>query len=281
VSLRPFLRSPWSRHAVKIQRSNNVLIFSNHITLNDFGSMLVQSLGARPLKQRVNLYLGLHKFPAPIALPGLNIGIQTEHLIDESGNPMWKALGRDAILRAVRSYDAILDISSNNQPYYSEQLSDKQEQKIFCGPHIFPDQPAPWIKGKGAQFLFFGSLNERRSHMIDTLKSKVEIRVVENNIFGPQLEGELRDCSHVVNIHYKEGSYCEAPRLLRAVLSGKPVVSEHLGTDFEQGVHYQNILDLNAPIGAKESFDALSNYASQHFSILAKLDEIISSSERS
>ena len=61
---------------------------------------------------------------------------------------------------------------------------------------------------------------------------------LDEGIFGAALDEKIANASAVLNVHFSAGVYTEYPRLLSAYLAGKPLVSETLSPELEEGRHY-------------------------------------------
>ena len=106
---------------------------STHPALMDFCDDLRRSLlhSEEVLNHNIKVLVGLHKRPPMrFYLSGFKLGIQTEQLVDDNGHVMWgskkKSLHR--IRRALKSCDAILDLSESNRPVYESLLGYKANQ---------------------------------------------------------------------------------------------------------------------------------------------------------
>lgn len=219
-----------------------------------------------PKNMLVFVFCGGHKkFIGSSWLPGKKLVLQTEQLLDDDGKILWGAK-KPGVIRNIRenifSCDIFLDINENNRNFYGTlKLPYTEESKIFFGPHIFPKRPVLLAEAENNYLCFFGNVNGRRNAILKTYYQKTgrEIRVVPEKTYGRDLKKIIKKSSGILNIHYEESTYTEAPRLLAAYLLGKPIVSEKLGSPFEKNVHY---------IGLCDSAGGDFGYAFQNFSEL-------------
>jgi hypothetical protein len=87
--------------------------------------------------------------------------------------------------------------------------------------------------------LFFGAPNQRRAEIIRRLRDAgVAVQEARKKTFGEALRAAMVSGSAVLNLHFDDGIYSEAPRILKAMLAGLPLVSEDLAPPFQPGVHY-------------------------------------------
>jgi hypothetical protein len=223
-------------------RIHDVTLVSPVPVLDDFAEDLGATI-SHPVGVDVELHIGLHRPGrlrsfAPPGRKGLLIGIQTEHIFDAVGHLMWQGHLKEKIVDQVRKYDAVLDLSFANRKAYGS-LPATATSPLHFGPHIFPQAPRAMAVATGSPTLFVGAVNERRQALLDRLEQGgLAIARVPPNTFRKSLRSALAKASSVLNLHFAEGSYTEAPRILKAVLAGKPVISEDLAHPFVAGQHY-------------------------------------------
>lgn len=241
--------------------AHGVDLYSGHRVLRDFSHDLARCLSG-PLSQPVDVYVGVHAVDRPAETGRFRIGIQTEQFLDSAGRPLWR-FPRERFRRRFASfYDLLLDLSPLNAPAY-DFLAPDLRAKLRFGPHIFPAtpvtpdfQPTPPV--------FFGSLNDRRRGLLAELKGKRPIEVAPHGTFGRGLDALIARQGAVLNLHFSDGVYAEYPRILKAYLRGKPVLSEPLSPPLLPGQHY---FDLAAePTGASTQalFRNLAELAARH-----------------
>ena len=91
------------------------------------------------IKKKVLVVTGIHRSNSLLLkfFSRVKIGIQTEQLYDHKENKLW---GHDVckknILKNLKYYDAILDLSPFNKAFYLE--NNIPLNKITFGPYIFP-----------------------------------------------------------------------------------------------------------------------------------------------
>ncbi|WP_128515053.1 hypothetical protein [Tabrizicola thermarum] len=248
---------------VNIQKTtvHNVDLYSGHRVLRDFGNDHARCITA-PLSEPVDVYVGVHVIDRPIETGRVRIGIQTEQYLDRQGQPMWRIPKERFRLRHATFYDVLLDFSADNAPAY-DFLPEDLRAKVLFGPHIFPGapitpdfQPAPPV--------FFGALNDRRRALLADLQTRRPVEVAPHGTFGRPLDALIAKQGAVLNLHFREGTYSEYPRFLKAYLRGKPVVSEPLAPPLQSDLHYFN---LEAQLTAQEIaqvFENLASFAAQH-----------------
>lgn len=241
--------------------AHNVDLYSGHRVLRDFSHDLARCLSG-PLSQPVDVYVGVHAVDRPTDTGRLRIGIQTEQFLDSSGRPLWR-FPRERFRRRFASfYDILLDLSPLNAPAY-DFLAPDLRAKLRFGPHIFPATPVA-ADFQPSPPLFFGSLNDRRRDLLAELQGKRPVEVAPHGTFGRSLDALIARQGAVLNLHFSDGVYAEYPRILKAYLRGKAVLSEPLSPPLLPGQHY---FDLAAePTGASTEalFRNLAEFAARH-----------------
>lgn len=255
-----------------ILRIQDVTLVSPVPVLDDFAEDLGATI-TKPVGVDIELHVGLHrpgrlKSFAPPDRQGLLVGIQTEHLFDAAGTPLWQGHLMGKIVRQVPKYDVVLDLSVANRKAYGA-LSDQARSHLHFGPHIFPERPPVMAAAPGCPPLFVGALNERRQNLLDRLEGVgISIARVPANTFRSSLRAALAKASSILNLHFAEGSYTEAPRILKAVLAGKPIVSEELAHPFVLGQHYLPLDQANAGQAAlTASYEKMVSLLSEQYSL--------------
>ena len=262
-----------------ILRRHDVTLVSPVPVLDDFAEDLAATITG-PVGVDIELHVGLHKPGrlrsfAPPYRQGLLVGIQTEHLFDATGNLLWQSHLTEKIVHQVQKYDAVLDLSFANQKAYAS-LSALPRSALHFGPHIFPQSPPAMAAATGSPTLFVGALNERRQALLDGLeRGGLSIARVPPNTFRASLKKALAKASSILNLHFAEGCYTEAPRLLKAVLAGKPVVSEDLAHPFVSGQHYLPLDQASADQAAlRASYEKMVSLLSEQYSLAGFLRKI-------
>lgn len=74
--------------------------------------------------------------------------------------------------------------------------------------------------------LFFGSFNDRRSHILDTLRARGLSVVARFGVFNQELDDLIARSKVVLNIHYHENGRMEMVRLFDLLANSRAVVTE-------------------------------------------------------
>ncbi len=254
-------------------RHHDVTFLSPARVLTDFAHDLADTLPA-PLGHPVEVSVGLHR-PADLARaratlppgpdPVLRLGLQTEHILDADGMPLWQSWHISTVQAEVGAYDAVLDLSPANAEVY-EALSPDLRARVRLGPHIFPGHPPPMDPAPEGPILFFGGMNPRRTRRLAKLqRNGINVAALPHATFGAALREQIAQASAVLNIHFAPARYTEAPRILKAILAGKPLISEDLALPFLEGTHYLTLADAAArDARLKTSYEALASLCAQH-----------------
>jgi hypothetical protein len=254
---------PVPAEPVNLQKTtvHNVDLYSGHRVLRDFGNDLAACITA-PLSEPVDVYVGVHVLDRPLDTGRFKIGIQTEQYLDRNGQPMWRIPKERFRLRHATFYDVLLDFSADNAPAY-DFLPEALRQKIVFGPHIFPMAPiAPDFQPEAP--VFFGALNDRRRALLAELQARSPVEVAPHGTFGRPLDALIAKQGAVLNLHFRDGTYSEYPRFLKAYLRGKPVISEPLAPPLQPDLHYFN-LDTEVTINRTQAiFQNLASFAAAH-----------------
>ncbi|MBL1406181.1 MAG: hypothetical protein COC00_009370 [Rhizobiales bacterium] len=258
---------------------------SKHAGLNQLSYDIAQGMESLTLSHKVNVFCGIHKKQGINWFrPGFKLGIQTEQLLDPEGNEVAPGSKRDNykknIIYALKKSHVILDINASNHKFY-QSLENWSEikNKIVFGPKIFPNFEVKFLEPTNDKFMFFGSIaNSRRGPVIEELRKKASIDI-ESNLFGKQLHDCASAYKAIINVHYFDTIYSEAPRILTSYLSGKPTISETLCPIFENGKHYIHINDDSFPnvelSKLKNTHQELGNYVTQKYSFEDFLRSVI------
>jgi hypothetical protein len=254
------------RFGVFTRSRGKILFLSRHEILDDIAADLADGLSAdfEP-DRKLLIFCGIHKVFGPDVLrPGFKIGIQTEHYYDETGAFIGRRKWEIAqVLRFVRRCAAILEMNPGNRPIY-DRLSAKDKAKIVYGPHIFPVEAPSYKEPSNQRAAFFGTLSDRRRAVLGQLDPS-KFSHLKSGKFGDELVTSLEGYAAVLNIHFDPGLYTEAPRLLLAFKSGKPVVSEQLSSEWRSGVHYLPIEEFDGKTHLKEVYSAMAQRCTEDF----------------
>jgi hypothetical protein len=266
---------PSGRHRSECLSANGANIYSRHEVLRDVANDLARGL-TQPLSMPVDVYVGVQGVTAPPDNGRLRIGIQTEHFADANGTRMWRVPRERLIRRFAAFYDVLLDLSPQNRPAY-DFLRDELRAKIRFGPHIFPDIPVE-PDFKDAPPLFFGAMNDRRQTLLKKLQTDRPVAVAPRRTFGPDLQAQIAAHGSVLNLHFVDGVYTEYPRLLKAYLSGKPLVSEPLAAPLVAGTHYFDLQTQPTRAATEHVFRNLATFAAQ-YSFRAFLEGVLAEAQ--
>lgn len=256
-----------------VLRIHDVTFISPARVLSDFARDLADTLTA-PLGAEVEVHVGIHRpdklaserATAPVDHPpALRIGLQTEHILDADGMPLWQSWHIGTVQAQVENYDVILDLSPPNHEVYDALPPDLQA-RVHLGPHIFPADAPAYAPVPGGPMVFFGGINPRRQRRIAKLQGRgLPVTVLPHATFGAELRQELTKAAAVLNIHFAPARYTEAPRILKAILAGKPLISEDLALPFLEGAHYLTLADANASDAQLQtSYEALASLCAQY-----------------
>ena len=80
---------------------------------------------------------------------------------------------------------------------------------------------------KECDLLFYGDAasSPRRRRMLEALSEHFVVRVCEN-VFGEEMQCEIRKAKFVINLHYYENAFLETPRICEVLSLGTPLISE-------------------------------------------------------
>lgn len=262
------------------RRHGNLLFLSRSEVLDQVASDIIAGLPASLTTRRpVLIYCGVHKrFGMSWLRRGYKIAIQTEQMYDENGRALWGARSernRKNIRSALQWADCILDLSAANRRFYDEAgLTAKAPGKVIYGPHIFPTRRISYVSPNRESLIFFGHVEgSRREDLIANL-SEFAVDRAETGTYADKLRDQIRPHLGVLNLHFEDGVYTEAPRLLASYLCGKPVVSERLGSEFVAGTHY-HLIGSDAAFRAREIFENFADLVSERFTFSGFLRNVL------
>lgn len=249
-------------------QKGNITFLSKHPVLHQVSRDILQGISPDfDFPEKLTVYCGIHKkFGLQFLRRGKKLGIQSEHFVDQSGNILWKMEKVfPFVKRNFHRFDRVLDLNKNNDCVYENHAFEDRE-KITFGPYIFPRSLIDYVPGKSGKLLFFGSARKgRRKEILGSLNSD-SVEILPEGTYGETLTSALKDCRGVLNIHFDQGVYAEYPRLLTAILAGKPVASEELGDDLIAGQHFISVEDIeNRKIDDHAIFRNLAEHVSQNY----------------
>jgi len=244
---------------ITVTSHGDVRFLSTHPTLEKVARTLAQSLalGTSDLPP-TDIWIGAHRTRRVPRTPGRRLVVlQTEQILDAKGNQIWKKMTRKRILRQAIAADLFVEWNLINRPFYG-WMPWLMPKSFLFGPYVFPDTAPARAPGKGA--VFVGALNDRRSAV---LSDHAEIDVMPLNTPLPEIDMAIAQAAALCNVHSLPGAYTEVPRVLMAVLAGKPLLSEDLSPPFAPPAY----LPLDSALDdtrLDNSFDALCQ-AAQHY----------------
>lgn len=246
-----------------------IRLVARHPLLVDVAHDLATGLPS-DTKLRATVVIGAHRsVPRREAEP--LIMVQTEHYLDAAGQPMFRVAGRQQRRSFVDHFDHVLDLSLANPPAY-QFLRAKKQRKITYGPYVFPADPVPRSRG-GKGLAFAGNVNDRRAEIIASLGSSVT--VLPRRTWGIDVHNAFAAAESVLNIHYIDSVVTEAPRLLKAYLAGKPVVSEALAEPIQMGRHAIPLGEAYDAARLDAVFDAFDHEIARKFRFVDFLEKAV------
>lgn len=240
---------------------HGVDLYFTHDILRDVAEDLARTI-IRPLSRPVDVYVGVHEIDQPPKTDRFRIGIQTEQFFDANGKKMWYVPRQRFIRRYVTFFDHLLELSHSNRSVY-DPLPPELRAKVRFGPHIFPEAPVE-PDFRATPPLFFGSINDRRNGVLRRLTLHRPVGVAPRWTFGANLEPMIAAHGAVLNLHYVDGLYSEYPRLLKAYLRGKPLMSEPLAAPLVAGRHYFDLKAVPTKAATTAVFRNLASFAAEH-----------------
>jgi hypothetical protein len=252
----------------------DVTFHAQHAIMLDLAADLTKTLDG-PLGQPVDVFVAAHQSRWFTPSGRLRVALQTEQLYDEAGVPMLKAFRENRITNFINRFDAVLDFAYCNRPAY-DGLSEALLAKVHFGPHIFPRHPRPLQPG-GEALLFVGGTNKRRDEGLAAVSALQTVARAPEGTFGAGLDALIAASAGMVNIHLKDGTYTEYPRLLKAILHGKPFWSEALAQPLKAGEHY---FDLAAQPDVSEIarvYNAATRMLAERYSFSGFLESLLAS----
>ncbi|HHW35413.1 MAG TPA: hypothetical protein GXX24_14945 [Paracoccus solventivorans] len=250
-------------------RRGGIALVAIHPVLVDFAIDLALGIPDDfPLKARVTV--GPHGTPLPPE-DGPHIGIQTEHFLDANGQEMFRTMSKYHKAKFIDGCDHVLELSPANRPAYAMLRASKQ-RKITYGPYVFPSRPVARTQG-GTGLAFAGNVNPRRAEILASLGDSV-VRLPRKT-WGQDVHTAFLQAAAVLNIHFKDSVVTEAPRLLKAYLAGKPVVSEALAEPIEMGRHAIPLGEAHEAARLDAVFDAFDHEIARKFRFVDFLEKTL------
>lgn len=114
--------------------------------------------------------------------------------------------------------------------------------------------------------IFIGQLNKRRKYILDKLKEKYKVLVV-NNIYGEELKKLCNKSNICLNIHYYKNAILERVRLNEMMEYGMKIISEKPCDEdmcvYYESVHFINVIEQSMDKSMDESMDELCSLIEQ------------------
>ena len=116
--------------------------------------------------------------------------------------------------------------------------------------------------------IFVGSINKKRSYILNELKKRYKILIIEN-VYGEELKKLCNKSNICLNIHYYENAILERVRLNEMMEYGIKIISEKPCKEdidickYYEGIHFIEMikldldLDLNLKLDLNELFDMI------------------------
>lgn len=233
---------------VTVTTQGRIRFLSTHPTLDRVARTLAQSAARSAMHfPETDIWIGSHRSKCVPRTPGRRLIIlQTEQILDADGRQIWQKMSRRRILRQALGADLYVEWNLVNRPFYGP-MPRLMPNRFLFGPYVFPDAPPERVPGQGC--VFVGSLNARRR---EVLAAHPGIRIPPADATLPQIDQAISEAAALCNTHSLPGAYTEVPRVLMAVLAGKPLVSEALSAPFEPPAY----LPLGTPLDSAATLDA-------------------------
>ena len=142
----------------------------------------------------------------------------------------------------------IYDYSAVNLEYYPDTLKYKIKLFIPYIPNNFEFLKTS-LRENNNNILFIGTLNERRTNILNNLKNYIISQNLDYNLlifeklFNIQLKEVLKTCSYVLNLHYYNNAILEVFRFEDVIPYNVKILSEEPGNKCEN--YYINIYQKN------------------------------------
>ena len=152
----------------------------------------------------------------------------------EQNNSLWFT---KKYINLMNSSYKIFDFSNANNIYFDKILD---KNKIFIN-----NLPLSRLIEKTKHefdFLFFGTMNNRRNNIINNLRDKFNI-ISKTKIFGEDKNNLIKKCKIVINIHYYEDACLETCRINECLKYNKLIISEEPNSnDLFNKELYKNVI---------------------------------------
>jgi len=135
------------------------------------------------------------------------------------------------------------DYDPANQQAYRARLAGPCV-RFLDAPYLRNRRAAPPIQARPFDLLFFGSINERRKHLIEQIEANgCSVALFDQPLYGPERDDLLVQAKAVLNLHYYETGRLEQARISHCLALGTPVISERkpdaaIPAEFETAVFW-------------------------------------------
>ncbi len=190
-------------------------------------------------KDRIPIIFGAHIIPETAAIPENAVIFNTEQY-----NSPW--FGENYIELLKKHF--VLDYSPTNIKYLNELDIVARHVRLGYVPEEDLRLASSPEEEKDIDVLFYGSLNQRRTMLLELL-SVEDISVhVAQNMFGKDLDALIRRAKTVINIHYYDAKLFEIVRINYLLSNGVCVISENgddpMEKDYGESLIFSDYDDL-------------------------------------
>ncbi|WP_322093634.1 class I SAM-dependent methyltransferase [Paraburkholderia bannensis] len=146
-------------------------------------------------------------------------------------------------------------------------------------PYLATDDLQP-IEQRPTDILFFGSMNERRLHLLQAIESAgCKVSLLPFGIFGPERDEEIRRAKAVFNCHFYDSARFEQARVFHCLSLGTPVISERTAStlaapQFEDSVFWVNADTIRAFFQSEFRAPSFADAARARLDVFATHDVI-------
>ena len=168
-------------------------------------------------------------------MPGFYISFQMEQTI----SARW--FDQDYLDKLKNSY-AILDYSVQNIDFFKKKTD--YGDRFYYLPIDSLSGVENHSEGYEYDVVFYGDANSpRRERILSQLQTRFRIKII-TNLFGSELETELKKAKVIVNIHYYENSLLETTRLYESLSFGRSVIVSERSNDSFEEKNLEGIVDF-------------------------------------
>ena len=194
----------------------------------------------RLYRDRLNVVFGAHKgFDPKLAQVFPCVIFNLEQIGRDGANLTEAYLD---LLKALPS----LDYDSANQSAYASTRQGPLV-RFLDAPYLrsAAPAPAPPLSQRPIELLFFGSINERRRHLIGQIEAAgCAVTMFDQALYGPERDTIIVQAKAVLNLHFYESGRIEQARISHCLSLGTPVISERkpaaeVPAEFEDAVFWQ------------------------------------------